>query len=395
MRIFNRRTFLQQTAVGGAGLVLASSCPARADDAPTFCIEAPVHGAVLNHRHGKESDQRLQIRVTGRAPAGSRVLVNGQLADRPTAKRFEASVDLRHRNSEIVATTEREGETLRHPIRVVWDRGSFPRYRFAIDDHIFFLRDIVRHNYRSLFDCFYLEFLRKLHRTYAAKFTLNVYFTDGDNFDLREFPSRYKAEWSDNADWLRLSFHARADLPARPYQHATAAQVISDYDQVTEQIHRFAGQAAYAPTTITHWAMLPTSAFQPLAERGVKVLSGYFRQQDGKWDINYCLDDRRSAYLSCHDAWQDFESGIVFTKIDLVCNHLASIDQVIPQLESLTHDPHQAELMDLTSHEQASWDFSPAYVADHAERIERAVRWVTDHGYQPVFFHEGFLGNTG
>ncbi len=32
------------------------------------------------------------------------------------------------------------------------------------------------------------------------------------------------------------------------------------------------------------------------------------------------------------------------------------------------------------------------YIPDHARRIEAAIRWVTEHGYKPVFFHEGFLG---
>ena len=31
--------------------------------------------------------------------------------------------------------------------------------------------------------------------------------------------------------------------------------------------------------------------------------------------------------------------------------------------------------------------------ADVARRIEAAIRWTTDHGYQPVFFHEGILGS--
>ena len=28
----------------------------------------------------------------------------------------------------------------------------------------------------------------------------------------------------------------------------------------------------------------------------------------------------------------------------------------------------------------------------HVDRLDTALRWVTDRGYEPVFFHEGFLG---
>jgi hypothetical protein len=279
---------------------------------------------------------------------------------------------------------------------VVWDKHSEPRYRFAIDDNIYFLRDIAQHNYRSLFECPYLKLLRDLHRSYGAKFALNIYFAteegDGEAFDLTEFPDRYKKEWQDNANWLMLAFHAYANSPARPYQNASPQQVLADFDKVVEQIHRFAGEETHSPTTITHWAMLPPAVFKPLAQRGVKVLSGYFRSRDGKWDINYNLDDARSEYLSRHDALKDFDSGIVFTKVDLICNHIRSIDDVIPTLEPLAKDPNQAEIMDLTTHEQPTWPFWRGYLPDHGKRIETAIHWVTEHGYKPVFFHEGFIG---
>jgi len=54
-------------------------------------------------------------------------------------------------------------------VRVVWDRHSRPRCRFSIDDNSFFLRDIAQQKYASLFDCFYLDLLRSLHKKYGAK----------------------------------------------------------------------------------------------------------------------------------------------------------------------------------------------------------------------------------
>ena len=29
---------------------------------------------------------------------------------------------------------------------------------------------------------------------------------------------------------------------------------------------------------------------------------------------------------------------------------------------------------------------------DHFERLDKTIEFVTQHGYEPVFFHEGFLG---
>ena len=305
------------------------------------------------------------------------------------ARGFSAELVLREKETDIVAVSAGGGGVVQHRLRVVWDRYSEPRYRFAIDDNIFFLRDIARHGYDSLFDCHYLGMLRKLHRQYGARFVLNVYFAADDGFDLTQFPDRYRPEWRDNADWLKLAFHARANDPSRPYQYASPQTLIADLDKVVEQILRFAGEQTNSPTTLIHWAMAPPAAFKLLAQRGVRTLGGYFRRRDGQWDINYLLDNDRSEYLSRHDALKDFDSGIVFTRVDLICNHLPSLDRVVPTLAPLPEDPNQAEIMDLTTHEQPFWgDQFP----DQSQRIEAAIRWVTERGYKPVFFHEGSLG---
>jgi hypothetical protein len=273
----------------------------------------------------------------------------------------------------------------------VWDCHSRPRYRFSIDDNSFFLRDIAQKRYGSLFDCFYLKGLRDLHARYGARFVLNIYYTTADGFELPQFPDRYKGEWRDNADWLRLAFHAHANKPDRPYQNAPASRLIADLDRVAEQIVRFAGEQTYTPPTVIHWGMVQPDALKPLYERGVRVLSGYFRLLNGRWDVNYLLDDIRSEYLSRHDALMDFDSGIVFSKVDIVCNTVP-VERTIPTLAPLAQDPNQAEIMDLFTHEQYFWPFYTNYIADHFERLEVAIRWVTEQGYEPVFFHEGFLG---
>ena len=276
-------------------------------------------------------------------------------------------------------------------VRVVWDRNSRPRYRFAIDDNSFFLRDIHKNSYASLFDCFYLDMLRRLNKTYGAKFVLNVYFTTGDEFSLPMFPDRYRGEWRDNGDWLKLSFHARADKPDQPYLDAPPERLLADFDAVVEEIHRFAGPEAYAPTTVVHWGVIRPEARRPLTTRGVKVLSGYFEFADGAWMVNYLLEDERSEYLSRHDALKDFDNGIVFSKIDLVAN-LTPLERIVPELEILAADPGRAEIMDFLTHEQYFWPFYPRFIPDHARRLDAAIRWATERGYEPVFLHEGFLG---
>ena len=231
-----------------------------------------------------------------------------------------AKVVLGEKENDVVATSQGSFGRHEHRVRVVWDRHSFPRYRFSVDDNSFFLRDVAQKDYNSLFDCFYLDVFRTLHKKYGTKFVLNIYYTTGDDFNLTQFPDRYRGQWQDNADWLKLAFHAYANEPARPYQYAAPQKLIAELDLVAEQIVRFAGEATYTPPTVIHWGMVQPAALKPLAGRGVRALSGYFRMMRGNWDVNYLMDDDRSEYLSRHDAMKDFDSGIVFSRVDLVCN---------------------------------------------------------------------------
>ena len=387
----SRRRFVRSVATGTSGLLLGSTLGAPGGAAEPLRIVEPFHGAVLNHRLGEKVPGGLKIRVSGLAPAGDRVTVNGSTARRE-AGRFTAEVVLRHKENAITAVAEGALRRRQHQVRVLWDRYSQPRYRFSIDDNSFFLRDVCQKQYASLFDCFYLKLLRDLHIRYGAKFVLNIYYTTGDGFDLSRFPDRYRGEWRDSADWLKLAFHAHANDPDRPYQNTPPEKLIADLDKVAEQIVRFAGKLTYTPPTVIHWAMVDPAALKPLHKRGVRALSGYFRPAaKGGWDINYRLDAERSEYLWHHDALMDFDSGIVFSKVDIICNN-TPIGEIVPTLARLADDPNQAEIMDLFTHEQYFWPFYSHYVPDHGQRLETAIRWATEHGYKPVFFHEGLLG---
>jgi len=391
-----RRTLLKGAAAAAAGWWLSDQGLRATADAPqqaagAIRIDEPFSGAVLHRRHGESVDGGLKIRVSGTADA-ARVSVNGVAAQQANG-RFRAEVVLRDKVTEIVAVGEGPAGRSEARAKVRWDRHSMPRYRFSIDDNSFFLRDIAQKGYGSLFDCWYLKMLKDLNAKYGVKFTVNIYYTTGDDFSLPQFPDRYRGQWKDNAHWLKLAFHAHANDPDRPYEDAPPEKLLADLDQVAGQIHRFAGPEAYAPPTVIHWGMTRQSALKPLATRGVRALSGYFGKNQGRpgYDVNYRFNDQVSEYLSRHDAWMDFSSGIVFSRVDIVCNSVPA-DRIAATLAPQIQDPNTAEIMDLFTHEQYFWPFNRNYIPDHPQRLDVALRWVTDHGFKPVFFHEGFLG---
>lgn len=395
----DRRSFFKNTTTAAGGIVLCglhhqSTFPVNSE---VIKIESPFHGAVLNARYGTITDEGLMIEVTGEAPLNVPVMVNEVQAARRENK-FKADIIIQNREAKITATVNGFYGTNSHSVKVVWDKDSFKRYGFEVDDNIFFLRDIATHRYPSLFDCFYLEGLKKLHQKYGTRFLLNIYFSDGkeysnsDEFTLEQFPDCYKKEWQQNAEWLKLTFHAYANLPDRPYQDAPVQKLMCDLERVREQIVRFAGELTYTPPTIVHWGMMPPHAYKAMAEKKVKVLRGYFvLNNEGKWDVNQNMDEVRSELISRHHLLKDFNSGIVFSKVHLVCN-TTPLEKIVPTLEPLLEHPHGAEILDLMTHEQYFWPFYSNYLPDHFERLDKTIGWATDHGYKPVFWNEGFLG---
>jgi hypothetical protein len=357
-------------------------------------IEEPFHGAVLNHRHGVQDGTGLTITVSGSAPGYGAVTVNGQPA-KVANGRFTAQATITELEQDIVAEYNGTFGAQRHVVRVVWDRNSRPRYRFSIDDNSFWLRDVCRHDYASLFDCFYLDILRNLNREYGAKFTLNIYSKTDDQpdqpFELIEFSEKYKGEFIENSDWMVLAFHAKSNKPDRPYQYAPAEQLIADKHMVEEQILRIAGPETLAQPTVIHWGMVQPAALKAMYDDGVRVLSGFANPAPHGYDVNYWLDDARSEYLWNNMLLKDFDSGLLFSRCDIVCN-TTTVEQTAPTLQASFDNTAQAEIMDLFTHEQYFWPFYQVYLPDHAERLNAAIRWVAEHGYEPVFYHEGFLG---
>ncbi len=361
----------------------------------------PVHGAILNRHHGEENDWRLQIKVLGTARTTDNVKVNGVPAER-SGEMFEAVIPLTECFNTITAEADGErGQSVR-TIQVVWDKNSFRRVNFCIDDNIWFLAEIARDRPQSLFDHFYLKELRRLHEKYQLKLTLNLFeHSDSPGFDLKNFPDSYRDEWTANADWLKLAFHARAEFPDRPYQNAETGQLFSEYDRLYAEIRRFAGpRAAIAPANI-HWAMVKPDAFPGLYERGVRFLGGMFlnaRTRIGEaagdtltCDIGYFQSEENSLFIQRHQVRFDFRSQLAFGMESIVCN-LEPVPELQAKLTRLI-DRTDCDTLHMLSHEQYSFPFYANYLPDHFERFEVMCKMLTEAGFQFVFFSDGMLGN--
>jgi len=361
------------------------------------------HGAVLNHHDGKETPSGLEFVVEGLAASTAQVKVNGNTAVR-CGRNFWAAVTLTSQfNDIVVAANDKFGE-IQRKIQVVWDKKSYPRYNFFIDDNIFFLTDIARQKPNSLFEHFYLKALQETHRRYGTKFTLNLFYhNDHDDFMLKDFPANYKAEFKDHSDWLKMSFHAYSEFPDRPYQHATAEKIAHDYDLLHSEVVRIAGEDSFITPVVIHWGMVHPDHLSVLTERGCRVLSGsfmdsktYVGEHDTKesvCDIGYYQDADTATWLAAKRRLFDFNHKICWEKNNICCN-LVSQKEITETLNTSLTPDYTADTVNLATHEQYSFPYYFNYLADHLERIDLAARLVTEKGFKPVFYSHGFLGNT-
>jgi hypothetical protein len=313
------------------------------------------------------------------------VTVNGAAAT-VQGREFQAVARISGRQAVITAATEDGFDA----VTVLYDHSSFRRYRFSLDDNIWFLRDIARSNPKSLFDNPYMALWRRLHQAYGTKFNCNIYYQCED-FNLSMMPDRYRGEWRDHAEWFRLTFHALQNDPAEPYIRATYAQIARDYDLVANDILRFAGPEVMNTFTTIHWGEAPREACRAVRDRGIKGLCGYFFLRNGQPKVSYYLDAEHTEYLAGRDYWKDLDQDLIFIRHDIVVNGVKLAD-IGPHLEKVAANPHQQEVMELMIHEQYFYPHYVAFIPEYAERCEAAVRWVTENGYKPVFYSDGFIG---
>ncbi len=357
----------------------------------TIRIEHPCNGDIVNRHDGEETEECLLLDVSGSAPNGELVEVNG-VQVRAEGGRFACSVPITSRRNVITARCGDGSDS----ITVLWDRGSRKRYRFSSDDNIQFLKDLGTQpdRYPSLFDHWYLAFWRRMHETFGAKIHINIYYqTEG--FDLTQMPAKWKEEWQENSDWLHLTFHALQDTPNEPYRNASYSQMAHDFDLVTGHIRRFAGNEVLSRATTVHFAEATKEACREacraLHDRGIERLMAMFSSPE---EVHaYYLSDEVIRHAAQRDAWYDAETDLIFIDCDAVVNTLA-VEEIVPHLERKAADPHTGELIELLIHEQYFREDLPGlYQPDITAKVETALRWVTDNGYEPVFWGDGFLGN--
>ncbi len=273
-------------------------------------------------------------------------------------------------------------------------------YRLSSDDNILFLQDINDHKdeYTSIFDNPYLAMYKGAHDKYGAKVQLNIHYETDENkgfaipreyFNLTMMTDKFKDEWAANADWLRLSFHARRVSKDKPYIATDMNEITRDAQLVYNEVLRFAGPATLCKENTTiHWGECTQEGMRGMRNIGLNGAFGYFDiLESGETTVSYFYPVDFVHYLHERDYWWDTDEDILYGKIDLVLN-CYPLEEIVPELEKIYANPHQSGFIEIMIHEQYFYEDYEAYIKEFSEIVHTACKWCMEHGYEGRYLAE-------
>jgi hypothetical protein len=176
---------------------------------------------------------------------------------------------------------------------------------------------------------------------YGAKFTLYCYALSGQ-FLISEIPSSYRHEFSANADWLKLGFHQKSNVPFLEEKGYAAG-----FDLVEKTVLRL--RAGRTKTLRLHYWKANLEQKEFLRQKGVKTL---------------LTEDDESLHYNEEDFFIDH--GIIHRRTRVRFENLNEISPSVLEIGrkhivAFTHE----------------WCFS-----DVAEKIEKSLSIYREHGYE-------------
>lgn len=352
-------------------------------------FEKPIDGDVLfSFADGTPDGKSLTTSAVLRADAGKKILINGILTRENPSGIYTAEIRLDGYRNAVEAVDSNSGES--QTIYIYWFENGYKTYRLGVDDVIWCFENLYKNqeHYHSIFEDPFLAVYKELHDTYQTKVHMHLFYENQDgSFNLSMFPDKYKQEFIKNADWLKFTFHSRAEFPDSPYKHASYAQTFQEGKEVEREIRRFAGSEVLSNVTSQHWAdsnLYATRAFRAL---GYKIIDGYFLfDENGEPYVSYYLNQEQTAHAHSRDFWVDNKEDIIFVKDDIIINEV-ELNGIDGYMERLYHGEDHA-FMYLLIHEQYFYKDYIGYQPDYKERIFRTVQWCVGHGYRSAFLSD-------
>ena len=252
------------------------------------------------------------------------------------------------------------------------------KFCFTVDDNIRFFKEITENNYESIFDHPYLAVYKRLHEKFGLKVQLNLFY-EMPGFELSSFSDKYKEEWQNNCDWLKLSFHSRLENE-KPYEFSDYKEVYDDCIQVNKEIKRFAGLPLLAKTTTVHYCMATKEGLNALIDNDLVGLLGLFGSAEEP-GTSYSIDEANAKSIRNGEIVK--LGKIYFAGIDIILN-CYSKQEILKRLDNLTARNNIKVMI----HEQYFYKDYTYYQPDFEEKLFSTFEFLTNHGYVSSFYED-------
>ncbi len=253
------------------------------------------------------------------------------------------------------------------------------KFCFTVDDNIIFCEELTKGSYNSLFEHPYLAFYKELHDKFDIKVQLNMFYRKG-GYDLSMMTDKFKDEWKEASDWLKLSFHSIEEAKCF-YTECTYDEMYTECKALHDEVIRFAGETSLAETTTVHYCQSSKNGLKAMRDLGIKGVLGLFgTDASPRTSYGISLSDAakiRSGEMITID-------GITHHPLDIVLNKFSTVE-ILAFLKTVVG---KRETVSIMIHEQYFYPFYKAYQPDFKEKIFSAVKFLCENGYKGCLLEE-------
>lgn len=300
-------------------------------------------------------------------------------------------------------------------------------FAYFCDDTIRCLEYLNRDHPASVFDNPFFAIHKRLHDKYGFKVQFNLFFQNvTGTFNLGMMTADYKEEFEANSDWLKFGFHARQEFPDFPHLNSTYEQTSTDFEDVSNNIVRFAGKKCLTDSNINHWVSMSKEGVQALVDHGVKCISCTSGDKDDSPEarcalasnhIQILLSEKSGVskpsvvryytngtaglpYLANHNNLTSKQRDEYYGKLHfyvdpetgMMYNRFAGVTLNATKLKDLPKvfagGLLDNELVIPVMHEQYFYKDYYSYEPDYADKIEYAVKTLLENGFEHVSMYD-------
>lgn len=187
-------------------------------------------------------------------------------------------------------------------------KGNYIHISF--DDVSLSTSNLGSNDYESIYEEPFFAFLKDLHDTYGAKFSLYLF----DISNLSNIPTKFKDELTAAKDWLKFGLHWRTG-GGGSYTNDTYQQGATDWNFVVNNVVRFGGTAEL----IDRVPRLNLFGGSKAALSGMRDADcgalGFLAADDNR--VSYFLNTDQATYLRTHDVVLDVDTGLYIFRTDM------------------------------------------------------------------------------